>query len=551
MSYKRNSKSRIARLMLALTLMGGVGQRMMNDISYAMNSITISENMAGKFRASNGSLGSFEELDIDSLENPVDQYGDLTENAKLFAKLVSCGLEVENGKINEETGEVTRQGVYNVNALKIAVSGVFSNMNNDECFWPRYIKSYGVINGFDFYAVAKLLLAGASPVGFKFSTTQKQDVYNIFSTNEGFKEPFAEVEGNSLALQNFINGLTDPESGNYSSVMMIGKNGSVVVKKGENLGTSELEGFDGVSLYSTAKVAIDFGEVNLAKNEFDSIKGTIDSFSPTEKGNFKRFNGVNFKIKVSGSDDVKGFATLMAINTYLETMAAEEDVGNAVLAASQKYRNIVTSSICKKTKEEFEKDYDVVAGISKDKFPSDKKADAVKFVLLVQNFYNAVGGLKPNFTTGDFEGALKIKDPLVRLIQMICKAFQGQDLTAFTSGMADDTCKEFLKYELNGDGGAGNDQRQQGKGQQGKGKDQQGKGQQDQPGEKKGLSTGAKVAMGITIPVAVLVAAGVLAWKTGYGAKIWGKIKTLTNPDGKKRPDIKFNSQGKEPVVKN
>ena len=76
-------------------------------------------------------------------------------------------------------------------------------------------------------------------------------------------------------------------------------------------------------------------------------------------------------------------------------------------------------------------------------------------------------------------------------------------------------------------------------------------GEKDNPGEKKGLSTGAKVAMGITIPTAVLVAAGVLAWKTGYGAKIWGKIKTLTNPDGKKRPDIKFNSQGNKPVVKN
>ena len=33
MSYKRNSKSRIARLMLALTLMGSVGQRITNNVS--------------------------------------------------------------------------------------------------------------------------------------------------------------------------------------------------------------------------------------------------------------------------------------------------------------------------------------------------------------------------------------------------------------------------------------------------------------------------------------------------------------------------------------
>ena len=553
MSYKRNSKSRIARLLLALTLMGGVGQRITNNISYAMNIASLNNNMNNMkngFQASNGSWGSFEELDIDDLDNPVGEYGDLTDNAKLFAKLVSCELEVENGKI-EGTGEVTRPGVYNVNALKNTVFGVFSNMNNDGCFWPRYIKSYGAINGFDFYAVAKLLLAGVSPVGFQFSASQKQDVYNIFSTNEGFKVPFAEVEGNSLALQNFINGLTDPKS-DYSSVMMIGKNGSVVVKNGEDLETGELEEFDGVSLYSTAKVAIDFGGVKLAENEVGSIKGTIDSFSPKEKGNFKHFNGVNFKIKVSGSDDVKGFATLMAINTYLEVMNESEDVGAAVLEASQKYRNIVTSSICKKTQDEFEKDYDTVTGISKEKFPSSKKAEAVKFVLLVQNFYNSVGGLKPNFTTGDFAGALKTKDPLVRLIQMICKAFQGQDLTNFTSGMADDTCKEFLRYELNGDGGAGGGKKISPSGKSDKpGPGQPDSGKPGQPGEKKGLSTGAKVAMGITIPAAVLAAAGVALWKTGYGAKIWGKIKTLMNKDGNRRPDIKFNSQGKEPVVKN
>ena len=76
-------------------------------------------------------------------------------------------------------------------------------------------------------------------------------------------------------------------------------------------------------------------------------------------------------------------------------------------------------------------------------------------------------------------------------------------------------------------------------------------GKKDNPGEKKGLSTGAKVAMGITIPAAVLAATGVALWKTGYGAKIWGKIKTLMNKDGNRRPDIKFNSQGKEPIVKN
>ena len=551
MSYKRNSKSRIARLLLALTLMGGVGQRMADRGSYAMNVEISTSNKANVgFKASDGQWGSFEELDIDidDLENPVDQYGNLTANAKLFAKLVSCELEVENGKINEGP----RQGVYNVDALKSAVSSVFSNMNNDECFWPRYIKSYGVINGFDFYAVAKLLLAGASPVGFKFSTTQKQDVYSIFSTNEGFVAPFAKVEGNSLALQNFINGLTNPDS-QHNSVMMIGKDGSVVVKKKENLGTGELEEFDGVPLYSTANVAIDFGGVNLAGNELGSIKGTIDSFSPKERGNFKRFNGVDFKIKVSGSDDVKGFATLMAINTYLETMDAEGDVGNAVLAASQKYRNIVTSSICKKTKEEFEKDYDMFSGIYKGKYPIDEKDKAVKFVLLIQKLYNAINGLTPNFTVSGFAEALKSNDLLVRLLQMICAAFKGNDgISEVMTGIADDTCKEFLKFELNGDGGAGNDQEQQGKGKSKQGK-VKGKGsyQPDQPGEKKGLSKGAKVVMGITIPAAVLVTAGLLAWKTGYGAKIWGKIKTLMNPDGKKRSDIKFNSQGNKPVVKN
>jgi hypothetical protein len=73
----------------------------------------------------------------------------------------------------------------------------------------------------------------------------------------------------------------------------------------------------------------------------------------------------------------------------------------------------------------------------------------------------------------------------------------------------------------------------------------------DNPGEKKGLSTGAKVAMGITIPVAVLAAAGVALWKTGYGAKLINKVKDLMKGNKGTRPDIKFNSQGKEPVVKN
>ena len=106
MSYKRNSKSRIARLLLALTLMGGVGQRITNNISYAMNNVSLNNmnNMSNRFQASNGNFGGFEELAIDSLENPVDGYGDLTDSAKLFAKLVSCELEVENGEINEETG---------------------------------------------------------------------------------------------------------------------------------------------------------------------------------------------------------------------------------------------------------------------------------------------------------------------------------------------------------------------------------------------------------------------------------------------------------------
>ena len=177
----------------------------------------------------------------------------------------------------------------------------------------------------------------------------------------------------------------------------------------------------------------------------------------------------------------------------------------------------------------------------------------MKFVLLIQKLYNAINGLTPNFTVSGFAEALKSNDLLVRLLQMICAAFKGNDgISEVMTGIADDTCKEFLKFELNGDGGAGNDQEQQGKGKSKQGK-VKGKGsdQPDQPGEKKGLSKGAKVVMGITIPAAVLVTAGLLAWKTGYGAKIWGKIKTLMNPDGKKRSDIKFNSQGNKPVVKN
>ncbi len=540
MSYKRNSKSRIARLLLALTLMGGVGQRMADRGSYAMESdptFNVIENDGANFKASNGQWGAFKELDIDvdNLKNPVDQSGNLTDDAKLFAKLVSCGLEVEKGEINENNGEVTRQGAYNVNALKSAVFSVFNNMNNDDCFWPRYIKSFPSTGDFGNLAVVKLFLGNSSPIGFKFETSPERSLYQLFYNSD--KYALRDIEKNSLLLKNFIDGLTNPES-QHNSVMVIGKDGSVVVKKKENLATSELGDFDGVLLHSTANVAIDFNAVKLSEDEFASIKGTIDSFSPKEKGNFKRFNEVDFKIKVNGSDDVKGFATLMAINTYLEELAEdEENVGAAVLAASEKYRSIVTSSICKKTEEEFKKDYDVVAGISNGKFPINKKADAVNFVLLVQNFYNSVGGLKENFTIADFAEALNTEDPLMRLIQMICKAFQGQDLSKFAGGMADDTCKEFLRYELNGDGGAGgNDQPDNSDNPGGK----QGK----KKGKKKGLSNGKKLAMGITIPVVVAAALGIASWKTGYGQKIINKFKGLLGNKSVARPGLDITSKG-------
>ena len=364
-------------------------------------------------------------------------------------------------------------------------------------------------------------------------------MYQLFYGSEKYTA-LKTIEKSSGDLKIFIDNLVDPDDGDYNSVMLIGQDGSVSVVGKNDVGS---QGNGKICLYSTANVAIDFDDVELAENEVGSIKGTIDSFSPKEKGNFKRFSDVNFKIKVSGSDDVKGFATLMAINTYLEAIGedGDGDVGAAVLEASQKYRNIVTSSICKKTKEEFEKDYETVSGINKDKYPGDKKVEAVKFVLLVQNFYNAVDGLKQNFTTPDDER-----------VEAVLEAAFGLDpfskFIGFSAGNVASTHLAFLMKALGGNVGV---QKTKPKANPGPGSGKSGPGQPGQPGEKKGFSTGAKVAMGITIPAAVLAATGVALWKTGYGAKIWGKIKTLMNKDGNRRPDIKFNSQGKEPVVKN
>ena len=547
MSYKRNSKSRIARLMLALTLMGSVGQRITNNVSAMRGQETvISINNNTNNNVFSKQNYGIHELDFD-LAAPVKN-GKLTDDAKKFGRLLTCNPVLESGRV-DKNGKFKRDKAYDVQSVKDSVLRSFvSNYTkfvdgiNDKCGES----SFGAM-----YKVIATNVAKKELFDFTFSdvkdSKQNDAVFSLLLAVIGgiggsFDKKAASVEGYRNFLKNFVNGITGHEQVESSLSALIVSEGGARLLAAEDV--SSLGEDDKVIYSNAAFVDIDEKLLAIDAEISNGILQTLNGFVDEGQGNFVSIGDDLYLISNNAADDdgISLLGTLAAIRVYSNS-------GN-INDAVEEYKSIAKSPLKDKGKDLLNNSYAALHSWSKDTFPEEEKEGAINFVLNVKDAYskNIEQEVNRNDFLESFDEARDEEDIFKRVVGMVSSVFPN--IFQATQIMEHPAYGAFLRHVLVG---SGVDEKGNPGGTKGNKKGFKTGGDEpgDGAGEKKGLSTGAKVAMGITIPVAVLVAAGVLAWKTGYGAKIWGKIKTLTNPDGKKRSDIKFNSQGKEPVVKN
>ena len=541
MSYKRNAKSRIARLLLALTLMGGVGQRMADRSSYAVQAVS------GVYKGFNFNVidakadkGLVQELDVD-LDALVDK-GALTYDAKKFGCFIACNPEYvgedapNNGVLQKKSGNVAGAIAGVKSSLLDAFNDAFDNYLNNVPLGQgnlRVLYDFGKAPGLkniDVDIEAKL----NADQSMKLILTLIGDVGKCAN----------EASNLSKNLKFLADSVVSPEDKSAKSVIVIAED--KLVLKGINDIDSSDQGLDRVylscDLSSVGGFVNNFNELEISVEKVQMVRSAAGKFLDKEAGNYVLFNGAYYRLTTNLPNKVSMLGTLAAV-------AAIQDAGD-VEAAKEDFAKIA-KGLEKVDSKYLDGMYDLCSKSDSTTFPEDRKVSSVEFVLMIKKYYEADVEddedvvLKSSFNFNEFAGACKKPDD--ERVEAVLEAAFGLDpfskFIGFSAGNAASTHLAFLMKALGGNVGV---QKTKPKANPGSGS-----GKPGQPGEKKGLSTGAKVAMGITIPAAVLAAAGVALWKTGYGAKIWGKIKTLMNKDGNRRPDIKFNSQGKEPVVKN
>ena len=548
MSYKRNSKSRIARLLLALTLMGGVGQKLTNNVSYAV------QLNQGKYLGFDFSVidakaneGLVQELGVDLDEDELVNKGALTDNAKKFGCFIACNPEY----VGED---IPNNGVFQKKSANVAgaIAGVKSSLLDafNDAF-DNYLNNVPLGQG----NLRVLYDFGKAPglknidVDIEAKLNADQSMKLILTLIGDVGKCANEASNLSKSLKFLADSVVSPEDESAKSVIVIAED-KLVLKGIDDIDSSD-KVLDRVylscDLSGVGGFVNDFNKLEISAEKVQMVRSAAGKFLDKEAGNYVLFGDAYYRLTTNLPNKVSMLGTLAAV-------AAIRD-GEDVEAAKEDFAKIA-KGLEKVDSKYLDGMYDFCSKSDSTTFPEDRKASSVEFVLMIKKYYEADVEddkdvvLKSSFNFNEFAGACKKPDD--ERVEAVLEAAFGLDpfskFIGFSAGNVASTHLAFLMKALGGNVGV---QKTKPKANPGPGSGKSGPGQPGQPGEKKGFSTGAKVAMGITIPAAVLAATGVALWKTGYGAKIWGKIKTLMNKDGNRRPDIKFNSQGKEPIVKN
>ncbi len=551
MSYKRNSKSRIARLLLALTLMGGVGQRMADRSSYAYKGT---------------SFQSYENLEGGVVSKAVFEFGKTVEWSKddfqEFCNLLSLGVSDTNGyEIKEDKiirGDIDIEDVKTkLNSVfesyvKFAANRAVSGLALNEMF-AGDLSYENLINNAkseDFFKQK----ANLSLQAIKNLSTYKA-IFNVTvqSYVESGKKIIKALEGADVLLSAVNSQLfseNESESNDIKSKIYFDENSSSLVitndleDEHENCVYSDL-GIDQKIEFSIEGVEGNENAdafANTLTNNFESFKNSIDREAKNKKAvnvifgdNDNNYLVGNGKKNISLLPAIFAFVSFCNDGDLLAAQDEYNDKAQRMWFADDKKVDEAYQRLVSRGHEYFVNNNALgsqacasVKALGKKLLADVKSLNGESIVSQVEEAAdnaNDAKGLGVLLSSVDAKGIgaeyTKICGENPAVYVLIDELYNKSDK------------KPDIKKVINSD---------------------QKKDKKDvpsQPGEKKGLSTGAKVAMGITIPAVVLAAAGVALWQTGYGAKIINKVKDLMKGNKGTRPDIKFNGQGNKPVVKN
>ena len=541
MSYKRNSKSRIARLMLALTLMGGVGQRIINDKTYALQFTQVGSSNAdvNDFAGVNGLFKANFEVTEDTKLN--------SEDAKLLHILFNRSYDklLKNAYNLDQSGFYEQKKEFNKVSTQSLISGIMDGMFSNLAYsGSNGSKTWGGV------LVANALVGLPSDsfiTSLKFKKTTFQDIVgqNVLNAigmlgdtlkKQLVNQAKGEAEELSEKIESYISfydNVCDPNSEDAESYLIFENESDVI--KAKITGDKPK---DGIFFASTAEVEGD-GEVEVSidqngtgyNNVLQSYNTVLNNFASEKKqGCILDFGGDNFYVLQNQNFNVS-LAPFIAALKCLEDDGTIED-------AIDLYNSLNGSDLGKKNK--IKEVYDRLRSMDNTYLKSLSNENGEKVLNLVNSiseaFFENVNIDNDARSLNNFNGDFDTVDGIKLLAASIKPPLGNKMLTLSPDEYAalTEMLETLLAKKLDGkDPKKVNPNEMKGP-----------NGKKDNPGEKKGLSKGAKVAMGITIPAVVVAALGIAAWKTGYGPKIINKFKGLLGNKSVARPGLDITGKG-------
>lgn len=534
MSYKKDSKSRLARFMLALTIMGGVGQRLADNKSSAAWLTKYSGGREVQKRTSTddidydsaGPLLQVVEFDKDLTTKPSKGQDTGTAEARLFEKIMIKGV-TKVGEVNEE-GKLVQKDNYNNDEVKEllgpALKGVFSdkiltgdNGRYNGLSTRDYV--FGICSGDPWGAdiVQKFNDVRDSVKNSAAGAGKNQ----FFTTNVQVDDGGAEAKIKHMAaikedLKAFANGLLGssilPPQG-YNSYIRISKDGSQI-----KFANGRGGGKDGYYyLYSNARFQkLSNFDINGLGNALSALIGKLASYEDVA-GNYLKVGESYYKLgngsfdgKNLGSSSYRPLAMFQAVHEF--KMSGDLEVAchkyNEALAVGDRLAGVLAGGV-DSARTQLAADFDnFVSQGSIEKGYAKYGNSAVKMVIAFAKIYTAQTSTRnsPEFDSfvsgmseGDFNGFLNAVQAMYGLDSMGITASDLKDAEAM------DCCFKFLSLKAGFEVSKGGEERK----------------------EKKS-SVLKPILWGAGI-LAFLGASGVALWKTGYGKILARKAKEFFN----------------------
>ncbi|MBO6126869.1 MAG: hypothetical protein J6P21_02585 [Clostridia bacterium] len=536
MSYKKDSKSRLARFMLALTIMGGVGQRLADNKSSAAWLTKYSGGREQMKRTnvdeidfvSGGPLLQVVEFEKDLTTKPSKGQDTGTAEARLFEKIMIKGV-TRVGEVNYE-GKLVQKDNYNNDEVKEllgpALKGVFSdkiltgdNGRYNNLSTRDYV--FGICGGdpWDVDIVQKFNDMRDSVKNSAAGAGKNQ----FFTTNVQVNDGGAETKVKQMAaikeeLKNFANGLSGssilPPQGGYNSYIRISKDGSQIKFANGKSGGKD----DYYYLYSSARFTkLSSLEINGLGNALSALIGKLASYEDVA-GNYLKVGGSYYKLgngsfdgKNLGSSSYRPLAMFQAIHEF--KMSGDLEVAchkyNEALAVGDRLAGVLAEDSLDVARSRLAADFDnfVSQGSIKEGYKGYRNS-AVKMVIAFAKIYTAQTSTRnsPEFDSfvsgmseGDFNGFLNAVQAMYGLDSMGITASDLKDAEAM------DCCFKFLSLKAGFEVSKGGEERK----------------------EKKS-SVLKPILWGAGI-LAFLGGSGVALWKTGYGEMLAEKAKEFFN----------------------